>query len=83
MGANWDEIDECYAELQAARQDGQTAILQRLTEMQLALGEALDAHVAECVIADRFSWQRIADAIGVSRQAASKRWSRKVFPLSA
>jgi hypothetical protein len=80
MGINWDEIDESYSELQGARSEGNTAIMMRLTEMQLAISEALDAHVAEVVLEDRWSWQRVADALGVTRQAASKRWTHRVFP---
>jgi len=77
---NWDEIEEAYTELQAARSEGQTAIMQRISEMQMCLDIALDAHVTEVVREDRWSWQRVGDALGVTRQAASKRWTHKVFP---
>lgn len=76
---DWADIEASYAELQKARTEGGSAILMRLSEMQLCLGDALDAQVSECVTVNAWSWQRIADALGVTRQAASKRWGRKVF----
>lgn len=80
---NWDDIDEAYAELVNARQTGgETAVLMRLDEMKLSISEAIDAHVHELMTGDtrgRWSWQAIGDALGITRQAASKRWSRKVF----
>lgn len=82
MGVNWDDIETSYAELQAARGAGQASLLMRISEMQMSLAEALDAHVAECAKVDNFSWQRIGDALGITRQAASKRWARRVFPHS-
>jgi hypothetical protein len=80
MGIDWTDVEEAYAELQKARRDGNTAILMRLSEMQLSLAGALDAHVEEVVREDRWSWQRVGDALGVTRQAASKRWTHRVFP---
>jgi hypothetical protein len=77
---NWQDIDEAYAELQKARGEGQTSIMMRLSEMQLAIADALDAHVEDVVRNDTWSWQRVGDALGVTRQAASKRWTHKVFP---
>lgn len=83
MGIDWDDIESAYAELQAARQTGgDTAVLMRLDEMKLCVGEAIDAHVQDLMTntrASAWSWQRIADALGVTRQAASKRWSKRVF----
>ncbi len=83
MAVDWDDIDVAYARLQYARGEGQTPILMRLTEMQLCISEAIDAHVREVVVADGWSWQQVADALGVSRQAASKRFRPKVFPDAA
>lgn len=78
MGVDWQDLQEAWQELQEARGRGQTPTLQRLTEMQMAISEALDSQVEECVNRDRWSWQAIGDAIGITRQAASKRWGRKV-----
>lgn len=76
-GIDWNDVETAYRELQKARKEGNTALLMRLTEMQGALSDALDAHVVQCHD-DNMSWQAIGDAIGVTRQAASKRWSRLV-----
>ncbi len=80
MGVDWNDIEESYVELQKARGQGQTSILMRLSDMQSCISEAIDAHVREVVVSDRWSWQRVADALGVTRQAASKRWTHKIFP---
>ena len=80
MGVDWNDLAEAYSELLAAREQGNTPVMMRLSEMQLALSAALDAHVLEVVTEDRWSWQRVGDALGVTRQAASKRWTHKAFP---
>lgn len=78
-GVDWNDLSEAYAELLKAKDHGRTAILMRLSEMQCALSEALDAAVIETMQnAPRASWQAIGDALGVTRQAASKRWSEKL-----
>ena len=83
MAVDWDDLDEAYAELQKARSEGQASILMRLSEMQLCIAGVIDAHVREVVIADRWSWQRVTDALSGTRQAASKWWTHKVFPGTA
>lgn len=70
------EVNEAFADLQKASRP--TARLQRITELQMALNIALDAQVVECVVVDGWSWQSIGDTLGVSRQAASKRWTKNV-----
>lgn len=80
MAVDWQDIEDAYAELLASRDESNRAVLMRLSEMQLALNDALDAHVEHVVKEYRWSWQAVGDALGVTRQAASKRWTHKVFP---
>lgn len=83
MGIDWQDIEEAFTELQAARETGgDTSVLMRLDEMKMALSEAIDAHVTELVTRRAlrpWSWQEVGNALGITRQAASKRWGKKVW----
>lgn len=82
MGIDWNDIEAAYAELQKARGEGETALLMRLDEMKMCVNDALNAHVEQLMrqpVGRPWSWQAIGDALGITRQAASKRWSKRVF----
>jgi len=72
------EVKEAYADLLKASTP--TAIMQRLDELKMATDIAIDNQVVEAML-DPFShmnWTRLGDVFGISRQAAHKRWFRKV-----
>jgi hypothetical protein len=73
-----DEIREAYEALMAAKHPSET--FQRLDELKLAAGAAMDAQATEMMLDPfgKWSWTSLGALIGITRQAAHKRWCRKV-----
>lgn len=78
-------VTAALAEVQDAiealsRANTPTAIMQRLDELKGAAESAIDAQAVAAMLdpVGRWSWTRLGAVLGISRQAAHKRWSKLV-----
>lgn len=70
------EVNEAYAALSAVEHPAEQ--LARLAELELAVTFARERVVAELVVASGWTYQRVAETLGITRQGASKRYARVV-----